>query len=551
MTTVVPAASLTGLQTLLSTDEIICARDGVILLRATVAALFASPELSGNPTAPTQSVGNSSTRIATTAFVDAAVGEALGSLNTDQVEDVSGLATDSPPTLTSALQYLGDSPTFTGNVTVNGALVTGDSMPKFASGNVAHAIDIGFYGQYQPAATPLYGGLFFDATDSIWKLFQGLEAEPTTTVDTAGTGFTYGPMSIGHLKLNALNASGRALDASTLVCSDVASAATFDLRLIARATANGAYTNRAADVVLYPEIASGVTNTSACTGLSITAYRNINAANTDAGTLTTMRGLSVVYGHINTVGGNAPATTNADGVVVFPTCRTGTIGTLRGFYVDPLSSSGGTVTTFTGFSAGALVGGTTTHAYRGQVASGSGRWNLFMDGTADNHLQGDTLLGTSTPTGNAEKLQVTGNVAVTGTIRAGTFTVATLPTVGTARRLAWASDLAGGAGYVVDNGAQWERVKDFGTATVATDAAFTLTVNTSAPDQVHTGTLTADRTITLSTTGAWNGARFRVTRTGAGAFNLSVGGLKNLATNTWAEVVYNGSAWVLAAYGTL
>lgn len=88
-------------------------------------------------------------------------------------------------------------------------------------------------------------------------------------------------------------------------------------------------------------------------------------------------------------------------------------------------------------------------------------------------------------------------------------------------------------------------------ATVATDAGFTLTPITSAPEQKHTGTLTADRTITLSTTNAYAGARFRVTRTGSGAYNLSVGGLKNLTTNTWAEVVYDGSAWYLAAYGAL
>lgn len=67
----------------------------------------------------------------------------------------------------------------------------------------------------------------------------------------------------------------------------------------------------------------------------------------------------------------------------------------------------------------------------------------------------------------------------------------------------------------------------------------------------HTGTLTADRTITLGTANAATGAAIRVTRTGSGAFNLSVGGLKNLATAEWCEVVYNGSAWALAAYGTL
>ena len=109
-----------------------------------------------------------------------------------------------------------------------------------------------------------------------------------------------------------------------------------------------------------------------------------------------------------------------------------------------------------------------------------------------------------------------------------------------------------GASYLqLWNGAAFRRVKTDSYAAVATDAAFTLTPVTDAANIRHTGTLTADRTITLSTTNAYAGATFRVTRTGSGAFNLSVGGLKNLATNSWAEVVYDGSAWYLAAYGTL
>lgn len=109
-----------------------------------------------------------------------------------------------------------------------------------------------------------------------------------------------------------------------------------------------------------------------------------------------------------------------------------------------------------------------------------------------------------------------------------------------------------GASYLqLWNGAAFRRVKTDSYAVVATDAAFTLTPVTDAANIRHTGTLTADRTITLSTTNAYAGATFRVTRTGSGAFNLSVGGLKNLATNSWAEVVYDGSAWYLAAYGTL
>lgn len=87
-------------------------------------------------------------------------------------------------------------------------------------------------------------------------------------------------------------------------------------------------------------------------------------------------------------------------------------------------------------------------------------------------------------------------------------------------------------------------------ATVTTDAAETIGVTTGRFIR-HTGTLTADRILTLSTTAAEAGSALRVTRTGGGAFNLSIGGLKNLATNTWAEAVFDGAAWYLAGHGVL
>jgi hypothetical protein len=90
--------------------------------------------------------------------------------------------------------------------------------------------------------------------------------------------------------------------------------------------------------------------------------------------------------------------------------------------------------------------------------------------------------------------------------------------------------------------------------TIATNADATLTPWSTNPTVIHTGTLTADRAITLATTNAVAGkTRFRITRTGGGAFNLNVGTgpLKALATNTWGEFIYNGSAWYLAAYGAL
>lgn len=93
----------------------------------------------------------------------------------------------------------------------------------------------------------------------------------------------------------------------------------------------------------------------------------------------------------------------------------------------------------------------------------------------------------------------------------------------------------------------------YAVSTIATDAdASTDILATQSRLQIfHTGTLTSDRVLSLGTANAQTGSAIRVTRTGAGAFNLSVAGLKNLAVGTWCEVVYNGSAWVLAAYGAL
>jgi hypothetical protein len=89
--------------------------------------------------------------------------------------------------------------------------------------------------------------------------------------------------------------------------------------------------------------------------------------------------------------------------------------------------------------------------------------------------------------------------------------------------------------------------------TLATDEDFTLTPVTSPEFTRHTGVLGADRQVTLATSGVHANSRFRITRTGGGAFNLNVGTgpLKALATDTWCEVTFNGSAWFLSAYGAL
>jgi hypothetical protein len=83
-----------------------------------------------------------------------------------------------------------------GNLTVSGTLTTIDTtnltiedpMIKVANGNAADIVDVGLYGMFTNGGTR-YTGLFRDATDGIYKLFTGLEVEPTTTVNTAAVGY--------------------------------------------------------------------------------------------------------------------------------------------------------------------------------------------------------------------------------------------------------------------------------------------------------------------------------------------------------------------------
>jgi hypothetical protein len=81
----------------------------------------------------------------------------------------------------------------------------------------------------------------------------------------------------------------------------------------------------------------------------------------------------------------------------------------------------------------------------------------------------------------------------------------------------------------------------------------TLVVNTDAPVQMFSTTFTANGTIVLPTVGMQNGTKFRIVRTGLGAFTLDVGGLKTLPAGTaaWCEVAHDGAAWKLIGYGTL
>ena len=88
------------------------------------------------------------------------------------------------------------------------------------------------------------------------------------------------------------------------------------------------------------------------------------------------------------------------------------------------------------------------------------------------------------------------------------------------------------------------------------DASVTITWDVDKEIQVWATPLTADRTVTLSTTNAINGSRFRIIRklAATGVFNLNVGTgplIQLSVGNEFCDVTYDGSAWFVSAYGTI
>lgn len=94
--------------------------------------------------------------------------------------------------VTGAINVQGDA-IIDGNLTVEGAVTyissttvnVEDTQLKLAANNVADTSDIGVYGLYNDGSTDRFAGYYRDATDGIFKFYDGLSVEPGVTVDNA------------------------------------------------------------------------------------------------------------------------------------------------------------------------------------------------------------------------------------------------------------------------------------------------------------------------------------------------------------------------------
>jgi len=105
---------------------------------------------------------------------------------------------------------IGNDLTVTGDLLVSGDTVTvntatlsvEDPLIVLASGNSADSVDVGFYAKYVEESTTKYAGLFRDvsATGNPFVFFDSNQAEPTTTVNTGGTGYDHADVWAGTFK---------------------------------------------------------------------------------------------------------------------------------------------------------------------------------------------------------------------------------------------------------------------------------------------------------------------------------------------------------------
>lgn len=138
--------------------------------------------------------------------------------------------------------------TIDGNLTVNGTTTTvntatlsvQDPLIALANGNNStDSVDIGFYGLYDSSGSQnLYAGMYRDATDDKFKLFKGLQTEPSSTVNISGTGYTVATL-VANIEGTATSLSGVTATSTELNYNDITTLGTVQASKTVTADANG------------------------------------------------------------------------------------------------------------------------------------------------------------------------------------------------------------------------------------------------------------------------------------------------------------------------
>lgn len=134
-------------------------------------------------------------------------------------------------------------------------------------------------------------------------------------------------------------------------------------------TTSGAYSTKGLSITLNKKVSASQTDTSTNFGLNQSYVRN-GIGTADNGTLTSLFGNWMEYGHVNVDATATPTTTNMYGIYVQPRYQRGTITNMYDFFINN-ASTGGTVVN---------------------------RWGIYQQDNANNYLAGNLGVATNAPT---------------------------------------------------------------------------------------------------------------------------------------------------------
>jgi hypothetical protein len=161
-----------------------------------------------------------------------------------------------------------------------------------------------------------------------------------------------------------------------------------------------------------------LTANNAQTGRGVQGEAKVNQAGFN---LTTSQGIRGMEG-IGTASGASGTVTEVIGVRGnVQNTGAGILTAGSSFLASAGNTGGGTFTTWSGFNVPNTTPASTQYGFRGQFASNANRWNLYMDGTAQNYLGGNLGIGSGKSAPGV-------SVDSAGTINAATgYQVAGLP----------------------------------------------------------------------------------------------------------------------------
>ena len=121
--------------------------------------------------------------------------------------------------------------TVAGTFTTTGSdsLVINDPFLFLANTNAGDSLDTGFVSTYNDGSTQRYTGFFRDITDGHYRLFDNLDVEPTTVVDTGDTSFNYAILELGEANLVSTTNSSTSFTGALKVQGGIGARGSFTL----------------------------------------------------------------------------------------------------------------------------------------------------------------------------------------------------------------------------------------------------------------------------------------------------------------------------------